>query len=253
MKEVKVKLLPLMPPVPAIRGAVKLVPVPVAPVRPSTDSALPVLVMFRSLLVPLESFNVPLAAIVDAVAPGAVTTLAVAPAMVAVFVPVARSMAVRTSATVPPCRKMVELPEPSVTRLTLLTPEPAGIAPRAAGLAFLNVMVWPSTFRVEPSVTRLPRLVALVARAAVMVVAPAPTADVRPSTLRLSALPVIERSAPVEPLSVVMPAATVLAVPPRVATPAATDATYWRPLARSMAVVRSPTVATDCAPAGAPR
>src|SRR5258708_35077662 len=66
----------------------------------------------------------------------------------------------------------------------------------------------------------------------------------------LSALPVMERSAPVELLMVVMPARVVLAVPPKVATPEATDATYWRPLARSMAVVRSPTVAAEVVPAG---
>src|SRR5260370_41158791 len=93
----------------------------------------------------------------------------------------------------------------------------------------------------------------MVARAAVIVVVPAPRAVVSFGALRLSALPVIERSAPGELKRVVMPARVVVAVPPRVATPEATDATYWLPLARSMAVVRSPTVAVDCALAGAPR
>src|SRR4051812_46397680 len=105
-------------------------------------------------------------------------------------------------------------------------PEPVGTAPRDAAFAFLKVMVLPLTFSVEPSSTRLAMLAALVARAAVSVVAPAPTAAVRPSALRLSALPVIERSAPVELLRVVMPARVVLAVPAKVAAPAVTDATY---------------------------
>ena len=86
----------------------------------------------------------------------------------------------------------------------------------------------PLTFSVEPSSTRLPRLVALVARAAVSVVLPAPTAVVSFNALRLSALPVIERSAPVELLRVVTTARVVLAVPARVAIPmiALTAVTY---------------------------
>src|SRR5258708_9259712 len=130
-----------MPPVPAARAAVKLVPLPVAPFRPSTARALPVAVMLRSAVVPVESFRVPLLAIDEAVAPAAGVTVAVVPEMLAGFVPVARSMAGRTSATVAACRKMVELPLPSVTRLVLLTPEPLGTALRAAALAFLMVMV----------------------------------------------------------------------------------------------------------------
>ena len=72
----------------------KEVSVPVAPVRPSTDRALPVLVMFRSAAVPVESFSVPFAAIVEAVAPDAVVMVAVPLAFAATCVPVARSMAV---------------------------------------------------------------------------------------------------------------------------------------------------------------
>jgi hypothetical protein len=60
----------------------------------------------------------------------------------------------------------------------------------------LNVMVLPSTFRVEPSWIREPTVPALVERAAVTVALPAPTDAVRPSLLRMSALPVMERSAP---------------------------------------------------------
>ena len=45
----------------AVRAAVKLVAVPVLPVRPSADSALPVPVMLRSAAVPVLIFSVPLA------------------------------------------------------------------------------------------------------------------------------------------------------------------------------------------------
>ena len=66
-------------------------------------------------------------------------------------------------------------------------------------------------------------------------------------------MPVTERSAPVELFRVVMPARVVLAVPAKVATPEVIDAIYWEPLARSKAVVRSPTFATEFDVAGSPR
>ena len=50
-----------MPPAPAVRAAVKLVSVPVVPVRPSAESALPVPVMDRSAAVPVLIFSTPLA------------------------------------------------------------------------------------------------------------------------------------------------------------------------------------------------
>src|SRR3569832_2180564 len=95
----------------------------------------------------------------------------------------------------------------------------------AAGVpAFLKVMVWPFTFRVEPSWISEPTVLALVVRFAVTVVTPEPDEVVRPSDLSRSAGPATLRSAPVELSRVTLPAATedavwlVLVV--RVATPA---------------------------------
>ncbi len=66
-------------------------------------------------------------------------------------------------------------------------------------------MVLPSTLSVEPSVISVPRLALLVVRGAVTVALPGPVAVVSPSALRASALPVTERSAPVELRSVTAP------------------------------------------------
>ena len=104
LKEVKVRVLPLMPPAPAVRAAVKLVSVPVAPVRPSADSALPVPVIDRSAVVPVLIFSVPLAETEEAAMPEAVVNVAVPLAFAAVLTPVARSMAFSVSAIVAPCR-----------------------------------------------------------------------------------------------------------------------------------------------------
>ena len=77
-------------------------------------------------------------------------------------------------------------------------PEPVGTCAGAGTCALVKVMVWPSTFRVEPSWIRLAVVVAAVVRAAPTVTLPEPTDVVRPSALRKSALPVTLRSAPVE-------------------------------------------------------
>ncbi|MGY3468643.1 hypothetical protein ACVW0I_005514 [Bradyrhizobium sp. LM6.11] len=55
MKEVKVSVLPLTPPTPELRAAAKAVAVPVLPLRPKALSALPVPVIDRSALMPVES------------------------------------------------------------------------------------------------------------------------------------------------------------------------------------------------------
>ncbi len=104
LNDVKLRVLPLMPPAPAVRAAVKLVSVPLAPVRPSAASALPVPVIDRSAVVPVLSFNVPLAETEEAAMPVAVVSTAAPLAFAAVLTPVARSMAFRVSAIVAPCR-----------------------------------------------------------------------------------------------------------------------------------------------------
>src|ERR1700737_1939670 len=110
LKEEKVRVLPLMPPAPALRDALKLVALPVAPVRPSAESALPVPVMDRSVVVPVDSCSVPLAETDEAAMPLAVVNTAAPEVFTAVLTPVARSMALRVSATVAPCRETGELP-----------------------------------------------------------------------------------------------------------------------------------------------
>ena len=59
LKAEKVKVLPLMPPTPEVRAAEKAVAVPVLPARPSTFNALPVPVIDRSALTPVESLSWP--------------------------------------------------------------------------------------------------------------------------------------------------------------------------------------------------
>ena len=86
---------------------------------------------------------------------------------------------------------------PSVT--SVATDMPVWRNADAAGVgAFLKVMVLPLTFSVEPSAIRLPRVATLVVRVAPTVVMPEPSAVVRPSAFRKSALPLTLRSPPVE-------------------------------------------------------
>ena len=81
-----------------------------------------------------------------------------------------------------------------------------------------------------------------------MLALPEPVAPVSLSALRASALPTTERSAPVELLSVTTPAAMLdavwLALVVIVAAPEAMTA-FFTPLARSIAVKTSPTVAVE--------
>ncbi len=130
-----------------------------------------------------------------------------------------------------------------------LTPKPVAIAgalDEPGTGAFLKVMTWPSTFSVEPSEIREPSEDALVVRVALTVTLPPPVALVRPSSFRKSALPVTDRSAPVELFSVTTPAAADDAVAaeaaPIVAAPLLIVEVFT-PLARSIAVRTSPTVA----------
>ena len=113
--------------------------------------------------------------------------------------------------------------------------------------AFLKLMILPFTFRVEPSWIRAPTVVALVVRWATTVVLPPPVAVVRPIDLRKSAAPVTLRSAPVELLRVTAPPPeTDDAVWPALVANAATPAVtvfFFTPLARSIAVSTSPSVA----------
>jgi len=88
-----------MPPAPAPREALKTLPVPVDPVRPSADSALPVPEMLRSAAVPVLMFSAPVT-IDDLVSPVVVVRVAVPLVLVAVCTPVARSIAFVMSATV---------------------------------------------------------------------------------------------------------------------------------------------------------
>ena len=55
LKDEKVSVLPLTPPTPEVRAAVKAVAVPVLPLRPKALRALPVPVIDRSELMPVES------------------------------------------------------------------------------------------------------------------------------------------------------------------------------------------------------
>ena len=57
LKEEKVKVLPAMPPTPEVRAAVKADALPVLPASPNTVSALPVPVIERSALTPVESLS----------------------------------------------------------------------------------------------------------------------------------------------------------------------------------------------------
>ncbi len=105
LKELKVKVLPLMPPTPAARAALKLLLLPVGPLRPRTDSALPIPpLMLRSAAVPVLSFSVPFAFTDDGVTPAAVANTAAPAVFVVVCTPDARSIAFSVSAMVAVCR-----------------------------------------------------------------------------------------------------------------------------------------------------
>ena len=67
LKEEKVRVLPEMPPTPAVRAAVKAVPVPVLPARPSAARALTVPEIARSALTPVLIFSAPAVLIEEAV------------------------------------------------------------------------------------------------------------------------------------------------------------------------------------------
>ncbi len=101
LKAVNVKVVPLMPPGAAVRDAVKVVALPVLPLSPSAASALPEPEMIRSDVVPVLICSAPLAAIDESVAPGPMLSVAVPDVLLAVCTPVARSMALSTSAMVP--------------------------------------------------------------------------------------------------------------------------------------------------------
>ena len=109
--------------------------------------------------------------------------------------------------------------------------------------AFLNVMVWPFTFRVELSWISVPSVLPLVVRCLVRVDGPEPLAVVRPRFLNRSVKAVMFRSPPVELWMVVTPAVEVEAVWPELVETVATPfeiAADLTPLARSIAVSRSP-------------
>src|SRR5438105_13675087 len=84
LKAVNVKVVPLMPPGAAVREAEKVVALPVLPLSPSADIALPEPVMVRSDVVPVLICSAPLGAIDEVVAPEAVLRVAVADVLLAV-------------------------------------------------------------------------------------------------------------------------------------------------------------------------
>src|SRR5215813_9566754 len=76
LKDVKVKVVPLMPPGAAVRDAVKVGELPVLPLNPSAASALPDPDIVRSEVVPVLICSAPLLAIDDGMAPEAVLSVA---------------------------------------------------------------------------------------------------------------------------------------------------------------------------------
>src|SRR5215468_9786537 len=104
LKDVNVKVVPLMPPGAAERDAVKVGALPVLPLNPSAASALPDPDIVRSEVVPVLICSAPLEAIDETVSPGAVVSAAVPDVLVALCTPVARSIAVSTSVIVPELR-----------------------------------------------------------------------------------------------------------------------------------------------------
>src|SRR5262245_64242383 len=101
LKDVKVKVVPLMPPGAAARDAAKVGELPVLPLSPSAASALPEPEIVRSEVVPVLICSAPLDAIDELTVPEAVLNVAAPDEMAAVCTPVARSMALSTSAVVP--------------------------------------------------------------------------------------------------------------------------------------------------------
>ena len=89
-----------MPPTPEVRAAVKAVAVPVLPLRPNAESALPVPVIDRSALTPVEIASWPLELTDDVIWPAVVESVAAPWKMLAVFTPVARSIALSRSVSV---------------------------------------------------------------------------------------------------------------------------------------------------------
>ncbi len=173
-----------------------MVPVPVLPVRPSDESALPVPMIDRSAVVPVEICSAPLELIDDLVWPDAAATVAPPVAIVAVWTPVARSIAFSVSATVRALqvdRRVAVTVGDEVTADTgdrsgrsrpgsRRVLERDGLAVDVQGRAILDQV--PSERRGD-------------ACAAVTVTSPAPTDAVGSSASRRSALPVMLRSAPV--------------------------------------------------------
>src|SRR5215831_14399527 len=84
LKDVKVKVVPAMPPGAAVREAWKVVALPVLPLSPRAASVLPEPEMVRSDVVPVLICSAPLEAIDELVAPGAVVRVAVPELLLAV-------------------------------------------------------------------------------------------------------------------------------------------------------------------------
>jgi hypothetical protein len=242
LKEEKVKVLPERLPGAAVRPAVNEVAVPVLPVRPSTESALPVPTIDRSAVVPVEICSEPLELIEEFVCPLAVANGRTAGRKRRVLNAggkIDRNQHVGD-------RGLLQIDgRVAVTiGLDLAADARAGrnvAQPGAA--AFLNVMVLPLTFSVEPSWTSVPSEPQRWCGAVDGGVAGAEP-SVRPSAFERSALPVMLRSAPVEVCrSDAAPRSR--AVWPAVGErrrAGAIDA-LCTPLARSIAVSTSPTVA----------
>jgi hypothetical protein len=127
-------------------------------------------------------------------------------------------------------------------------PEPVGTCAAAGTCALEKVMVWPFTFRVDPSRIRLAVVAALVVRALPTVTLPEPLDVVRPSSFSRSALPMTLRSAPVDELSVRTPVPALMAlVEPVITAAPAVITVLATPLARSTALSTSAKVANGAA------
>src|SRR5260370_34935397 len=98
-------------------------------------------------------------------------------------------------------------------------PEPVGTCAGNGTCALEKVMVWPFTFRVDPSWIRLAVVVAAGVRALPTVTLPGPLDGVRPSSFGKSALPMMLRPAPVDELSVRTPGPALMALAEPVTTP----------------------------------
>src|SRR5215470_5429316 len=87
LKDVKVKVVPLMPPGAAVRDAVKVGALPVLPLSPRAANALPEPEIVRSEVVPVLICSAPLGAIDELVVPGAVLNVAAPDVLAAVWTP----------------------------------------------------------------------------------------------------------------------------------------------------------------------